>query len=415
MSDAQNSHSPAPKPDLSEARKKVFIPCIHRPGFDSCVPNCLIDKDGKSWKRLSDFNLQRNWPLLKTIGCFESEREARAAVDVSFYAMKTEGVIDPRASLYKMRWENYPFVAGPEDDYDDLTDDDETSGDERIPYEKACEIAELRNGPTLWSIFPFDMPLTQWALPEVFIASEQYNASCACSGSDEELYIFGAFQGAAEARAAVDSKKKKTAAHLLHDFDKSEEDDVSLLPSPHKNFLSTLLIPEKEITENWHADGTGCISFHVRSYSCAGGIDRASLRVQKVPNVPASKPITLLALVKSFRDTLAWLQLCNPQGVPLFSFVQVSPRVSRPFAGSRVYCMMLTHAERLRVAGCGLKGELVRLLSLGEGRHSEPQRNWSACRKMMQSITRRVAAGLAASVDSKFQSKKRKRAMHNLE
>jgi hypothetical protein len=198
------------------------------------------------------------------------------------------------------------------------------------------------------------------------------------------------------------------------DSDESAEEDV---PSPPKDFLSMLLIPDEDITENWHADGTGCTACQIWDHQAHSdcGIDRVSFRVQKVPNVPASKPITLLALVKSFRDTLVWLQLCNPQGVPLFSFVQVSPRVSRPFVGSRVYGMLLTHAERLRVAGCGFKGELVRLLSLGVGRHFEPQRNWSTCRKMMQSIARRIAAGLAGSVDSKVQSKKRKRAVHDLE
>ena len=119
--------------------------------------------------------------------------------------------------------------------------------------------------------------------------------------------------------------------------------------------------------------------------------------------------MTLLALVKSFRDTLVWLQLCNPQGAPLFSFVQVSPSVSHRFAGSRVYDMLLTHAERLRVVGCGFKGELVRLLPMGMRRHCEPQRNSSVSRKMMQGIARRVAAGLAATVQSKSQSKKRAR------
>jgi hypothetical protein len=116
----------------------------------------------------------------------------------------------------------------------------------------------------------------------------------------------------------------------------------------------------------------------------------------------------LLALVKSFRDTLVWLQLCNPQGLPLFSFVQVSPCVSHPFSGTRAIDI-LTHAERLRVLGCGFKGDLVRLLSLGMGRHCEPQRNSGASRKMMQGIARRVAAGLAATVNSKSKSKKRAR------
>jgi len=112
-------------------------------------------------------------------------------------------------------------------------------------------------------------------------------------------------------------------------------------------------------------------------------------------------PLTLLAVVKSHFDSLVWLQLCNPQGVSLFSFVRLPPRVSRPFAGAPVYDMSLTHAERLCSVGCGLKGRLVRLLSLGVGRHFEPQRNWGACRKMMLSNVRRVAAGLASSVRDK--------------
>ena len=73
---------------------------------DPQVPvNHLIHKDGKGyWKSLSDYNLQRNWPLLNIIGCFESKKEARAAaVDATFHAMKTEGVINPRDSLFKMR------------------------------------------------------------------------------------------------------------------------------------------------------------------------------------------------------------------------------------------------------------------------------------------------------------------------
>jgi hypothetical protein len=53
--------------------------------------------------------------------------------------------------------------------------------------------------------------------------------------------------------------------------------------------------------------------------------------------------------------------------------------------------MLLAHAERLRVVGCGFKGELVHLLSLGMGHYCEPQGNSSVSRKMMQGIARRVA------------------------
>ena len=109
-------------------------------------------------------------------------------------------------------------------------------------------------------------------------------------------------------------------------------------------------------------------------------------------------PLTLLAVVKSHFDMLVLAQLCNPQGVDLLSFVRLPPLVHRPFAGAPVYDMSLTRAERLRAVGCGFKGKLVRLLSLGVGRHIEPHRNRGACRKMMQSNVRRVAAGLAAAV-----------------
>ena len=121
------------------------------------------------------------------------------------------------------------------------------------------------------------------------------------------------------------------------------------------------------------------------------------------------EPLTLLAVVKSHLDTLVWLQLCNPQGVAQFSFVCLPPRLPRPFAGAAVYDMSLTHAERLCAVGCGFKGRLVRLLSLGMGRHCEPQRNPGASHKMMLGIARRVAAGPAAPVNSKPQSKKRVR------
>ena len=112
-------------------------------------------------------------------------------------------------------------------------------------------------------------------------------------------------------------------------------------------------------------------------------------------------PLTLLAVFKLFHCMLVLAQLCSPQGVALFSFVRSTPRVPRPFAGAPVYAMSLTHAERLCAVGCGFKGRLVRLLSLGVGRHFEPQRNWGACRKMMQSNVRHVAAGLAAAVRDK--------------
>lgn len=54
--------------------------------------------------------------------------------------MKTEGVVEPRESLYKMRNEYYPFVALEDDDYDDICDDEDTSGDESISFETACEL-----------------------------------------------------------------------------------------------------------------------------------------------------------------------------------------------------------------------------------------------------------------------------------
>ena len=66
------------------------------------------------------------------------------------------------------------------------------------------------------------------------------------------------------------------------------------------------------------------------------------------------KLLTLQAVVKSSQDTLVLLRLCDVQGAALFSFVQAAPRVPRPFAGAAVYGMwLMTHAERVRVVGCG--------------------------------------------------------------
>ena len=106
------------------------------------------------------------------------------------------------------------------------------------------------------------------------------------------------------------------------------------------------------------------------------------------------EPLMLLALVKAHFDMLVWMQLCNPQGVALFSFVRLPPRLLRPFAGAAVYDMSLTHAERLCAVGCRFKGKLVRLMSMGVGGHFEPQRNWGACRKMMA-----IAALLRVEMD----------------
>lgn len=87
ISEAERSTATGPA-DSENTRKNVFIACIHRPGFDAFVPNDLISEKidiGRGcWTRFSEYNLQRNWPILKIIGCFESERDARAAVDVSF-------------------------------------------------------------------------------------------------------------------------------------------------------------------------------------------------------------------------------------------------------------------------------------------------------------------------------------------
>jgi TPR repeat protein len=150
----------------------------------------------------------------------------------------------------------------------------------------------------------------------------------------------------------------------------------------------------------------------------------------------------LTLVLKLLHGMLVWLQPCNPQGVALFPFVRLAPRVPYPFAGAAVHGMSLTHAERLCAVDCGLKGRLVRLLSLGADRsftqtitttstvstatntalvpftgtttsttttitstittyhprHFEPQRNWSACHKLMQSTVRRVASRLMAAV-----------------
>ncbi len=63
------------------------------------------------------------------------------------------------------------------------------------------------------------------------------------------------------------------------------------------------------------------------------------------------------------------------------------PRVF--LASAPAYAMSLTHVERLRAMGYGLKGKLVQLLSQGTGRYFEQKYNWKACHKMMACIAHR--------------------------
>jgi len=74
-----------------------------------------------------------------------------------------------------------------------------------------------------------------------------------------------------------------------------------------------------------------------------GGVKRKRQQQLVEEDSPASlevtahpEPLTLLAMVKAHFDTLVWLQLCNPQGLALFSFVRLPPRLPRPFAGAPV-------------------------------------------------------------------------------
>ena len=83
----------------------------------------------------------------------------------------------------------------------------------------------------------------------------------------------------------------------------------------------------------------------------------------------------------------------------LGTFVHFPPSMS--LASAPVYAMSLTHVERLFAVGNVLKGKLVRLLSLGEDRQFEPQRNRRTCHLMMLCVTRRIAAGLVAAVRDK--------------
>ena len=109
-------------------------------------------------------------------------------------------------------------------------------------------------------------------------------------------------------------------------------------------------------------------------------------------------PMSLLRVVMWFYGTLVWLQLYNPQGIALVSFVPLSPRVPRTFAGAPVYHMASTQAERIGLVGCGFKGKLVQLLCRD---NLDPYMNRSDWCKMMQSNVRRVAAGMAAAVRDK--------------
>jgi TPR repeat protein len=122
----------------------------------------------------------------------------------------------------------------------------------------------------------------------------------------------------------------------------------------------------------------------------------APLHLTAHPTLPL--PLLALSVAQSLLGMCVFVQLCGTQGAAQFPFVRLPPRVRRPFAGAPLHNMSLTHAELLRVLGCGFKGKLVRLLSLGTGHYFEPDRNWRTCHKLMNCKVRRVAAKLMHSV-----------------
>ena len=81
---------------------------------------------------------------------------------------------------------------------------------------------------------------------------------------------------------------------------------------------------------------------------------------------------------------------------------QVTPTMLlHPFAYAPIYDMLLPYEEWLCLVACGYKRMLIQLLSLGVGRNFDPQMNWRTCQKTIQSIARRVTAGLAAAMRHK--------------
>ena len=132
----------------------------------------------------------------------------------------------------------------------------------------------------------------------------------------------------------------------------------------------------------------------MRSSTHSGGAVKRQRELQQED----TESMMLLALVESYRGTLAWLQLCNPQHFFRHSCVCLPPRLPRPFAGSPVYVMSLSHSERLRAVGCGLKGKFVRMLLWVVYGHSQAHWNRRACHQIMLSIVRRVASKQMAAV-----------------
>jgi len=217
-----------------------------------------------------------------------------------------------------------------------------------------------------------------------------------------------AASGSKQQQAAASSSKQQQAA-----ASSSSKQQPPALPPPRSRHPQPQPSPKRAAAaatrqlaafRRAHVQRIAQLKMSLNGRASGGAVKRKrGQQVEEVAPAPMQvaahpKLLMLLAVVKSSQDTLVLLRLCDVQGAALFSFVQAPPHVPRPFAGAPVYDMSLTHAERLCAVGCGLKGRLVRVLSLGVGRHFEPQRNWRACHQMMQSISRRVAAGLVAAV-----------------
>ena len=110
-------------------------------------------------------------------------------------------------------------------------------------------------------------------------------------------------------------------------------------------------------------------------------------------------PLRLNRVVKLYKGMIVLAQLGKSKGDVRFYLVRLMPPVPRFMAGFiPAEAMSLTHMERICAVGDGFKCKLTCLLSLGTGRHIEPEYNRKACQSWMTCIARRVAAGMAAAV-----------------
>lgn len=151
--------------------------------------------------------------------------------------------------------------------------------------------------------------------------------------------------------------------------------------SEKKKSLDSLHSSESE----WRVAAGGYLALHTSTLAAARNFKGPT-------NVPLS--MYALAVVRAHHQTVTQLQLCDNYGQSPFTFIQISPMLLRPFAGTAFYEMELKHSQRKSVMCSGFR---VIAAELTCGGCLEFHASSKTSHRLMNWIARRVASGHMAT------------------